>query len=256
MIERLSRSPWTFAGAFVAAALLGAALFALLQSLVPGGLGRDQVAVERVVRNYLLEHPEILPEAMERLQAKEVARADAEAQKVLAAKAGSVAQPFAGAWAGNPNGDVTVVAFMDYNCGYCRASLPAVAELIRRDPKVRVVYREYPVLGEDSVTAARWALAAAEQGKFPVFHDSLFAAGRVSAASIAAAADRAGIDKARAAQALESAAVAGEIDSNHKLGTQLNMTGTPAWVVGKRVIHGAQGYDELAAAVAEARKGG
>lgn len=253
MIERLVRNPLAFGAVLVVAALLGAGAFALIQSMFPAA--RDRVAIERVVRTYLLEHPEILPEAMERLQAKETAKADAAAQKALASEGAAIARPFAGAFGGNPNGDVTVVAFLDYNCGYCRASLPAIAELVQRDPKVRIVYREYPVLGQESIIAARWALAAALQGKFKPFHDALYAAGRVNDASLATAASAAGLDMTRATQASASGAVENEIANNHRFGQQLGMTGTPAWVVGSRVLHGQQDYARLAEAVAEARSG-
>lgn len=253
MIGSVARNPWTLGAAFLGSALLGAGLFALVQMALPGG--RDRAQMEWVVRNYLLENPEILVEVSERLQARQAAKAETDARKALAKEGGGVTQSFAGAWAGNPQGDVTVVAFLDYNCGYCRASLPAIAELVRRDAKVRVVYREYPVLGEESVLAARWALAAAEQGKFKPFHEALYAAGRANQASIAAAAAVAGLDTGRAAQALESRAITGELDANHAIGQRLGMSGTPAWVVGKRVIHGAQEYAQLAEAVADARAG-
>jgi protein-disulfide isomerase len=245
VIDRIRNSPWALAGALLLSALLGAGAFALFQMWVPAGV-RDRAAVERVVRNYILANPEILPEAMDRLQMRESARA-------VKAVGPGLTRPFAGAWAGNPDGDVTVITFMDYNCGYCRASLPAIAELLRRDPKVRIVYREYPVLGAESGEAARWALAAAEQGKFPAFHDALFAGGQVSQASISAAAARAGVDVARARQAMATPAIDAEIAGNHAFGTQLRMTGTPAWVIGDRVISGALDYAELADAVEKAR---
>jgi protein-disulfide isomerase len=249
--DKLLRSPLALAGAMFVSALLGAGLFALALAWVPSLAGP-------AVRGYLLEHPEVLPEAMERLQARENARYEQVqqgAQKAVPQYAAQLNKPYAGAWAGNPNGDITVVAFMDYACGYCRASLPGIEELIAKDPGVRVIYREFPVLGPESVTAARWALAAAEQGKFRAFHDALYAAGPPSAENIAIAAARAGLDKARADQALRSPAVEQEIASNHKLGQQLAMSGTPSWVVGGKLLYGARDYAALAQAVAEARAG-
>lgn len=260
MIERLARNPLALAGAFVLSALLGALLALGLQALLPGVAG-DRAQVERIVRNYLLTHPEIIPEVVDRLNAREQVKAEKaaaedldKAQKALPSLLAEVRRPYAGAWAGNPNGDVTIVAFMDYACGYCRESVPAIAELLKRDPNVRVVYREYAVLGDQSVVAARWALAAAEQGKFRTFHDALFADGPPSDAAIAAAAQKAGLDKARAAKAIASPAVAKEIDANHRLGVKLRMTGTPSWVIGDQVLYGMRDYVGLAAVVAEARK--
>jgi protein-disulfide isomerase len=244
MIDRLSRSPLLLGGAFLLAAVLGAALFAGVQAFVPGGAERARV--EQVVRNYILEHPEILPEAMARLQDKETAKA-------IAPNRTALVSPFPGAEMGNPKGDVTVVAFLDYACGYCRASLPALAEVVARDPKVRVVYREFPVLGDESVLAARWALAAAAQGKFKPFHDALYAGGQLSEAGIQAAADKVGLDKARAARDAYSPQVEAELTANHRLGQTLRVSGTPAWVIGDRVIPGATDYASFAEAVQAAR---
>lgn len=254
MIDRL-RNPWALGGAFVASALLGALLFALLQPWLPGG---GNARIEQVVRNYILSHPEIIPEAIDKLRAGEAARAqqaEKDAQKAVPGQRAAVEKPYASAWAGNPNGDVTVVAFMDYACGYCRASLPGIDELIAKDPNVRIVYREFPVLGPESAVAARWALAAAEQGKFRAFHEAMYAEGQPSVETIAAAAAKAGLDKAAAETAIRSRAVEAEIAANHQLGQKLAMSGTPSWVIGGKLVYGARDYAGLAEAVAEARAG-
>jgi protein-disulfide isomerase len=245
MIDRLSRSPLLLGTAFVLSALLGAGIFAGVQAMTPGGTERGRI--ETVVRNYILDHPEILPEAMERLQDKETA-------KVIAPQRAAFVTPFPGAEAGNPKGDVTVVAFLDYACGYCRASLPTLAQLVAADPKIRVVYREFPVLGDESVVAARWALAAAEQGKFKPFHDALYAGGQLSEAAIQTAADTVGLDKARARAFAYSPAVEREIATNHQLGELLRVRGTPAWVIGDRVIPGVTDLSGFQDAVKRARE--
>lgn len=248
MIENVSRKSLAAAVALAQIPLL--ILLGFL--LMPGS-----PLIERMVRGYLLDHPQILPEVVEKLRAGETAKAtqaEAEAQKALPSQLAAVEKPYASAWAGNPNGDVTVVAFMDYACGYCRASLPGIAELIAKDPNVRVVYREFPVLGPESVVAARWALAAAEQGKFVPFHEALYAEGPPTAESILAAATKAGVDKEAAQKALDSKAVVAEITGNHELGQKLAMTGTPSWVIGGKLLYGVVDYAGLAAAVAAARK--
>lgn len=247
MMERLLRNPFYFFAAFILCALTGAGLFAAAQAMVPGASGgAERARVERVVHDYILEHPEILPEAMERLRTREMASAvDTNAQALV--------RPFAGAWGGNPNGDVTVSVFMDYACGYCRASLPVIDELVRRDRNVRIVYREFPILSEGSVRAARWALAAAEQNKFRAFHDAMFRIGRPSEATIQRAAQEAGLDIARARGVINTQRVQGEIESNHRIAASLGINGTPAWVVGKEVISGAVDANRLAQAVARAR---
>ncbi|MCW3835187.1 DsbA family protein [Sphingomonas canadensis] len=247
MIEKLTKNRWAFAAALAGAAAAGALIYMFAQRALPGSPG-DRAQVEQVVRDYLLEHPEILPEAMERLQAKQEAAA--------IARMPGVTTPYAGAWMGNPKGDVTVVAFLDYNCGYCRSNIAALTRLVQSDPNVRIVYREYPVLGEESVLAARWALAAAEQGKFREFHEALYAIGRATPETIDQAATRAGLDKARATAALASKPVEGEIGTNYQLGRELRITGTPGWVIGHRLYQGAQSYEELVKAVTAARNKG
>ena len=120
------------------------------------GVAASAAAVQ--VREYLLAHPEVIPEAMQRLQ-------DRNNAKVIAANRADILTPVGSAWAGNPNGDVTVVEYLDYNCGYCRASLPVVDQLIAADPKVKVIYRELPVLSPESDTAARYAIVAGRAGQ-------------------------------------------------------------------------------------------
>ena len=207
------------------------------------GGGADQARIEGVVHDYMLDHPEIIPEAMGRLQ-------DRETGKVVAANRAAIVTPYAGAWAGNPKGDVTLVEYYDYNCGFCRASLPTIATLIAHDPKLRVVYRELPVLAESSRDAARASLAAAAQGKFARFHQALYAAGPVTPQTIAAAAAAAGVDAAH-----PPADADGQIRDNLVMAGRLGMTGTPSWVVGDRVLSGAQSLDALQKAVATARAG-
>lgn len=252
----MTRSKLFLGGALLVAAVLGGLIVLALQALVPG-IGGNKAQVERIVHAYLLENPAILRDMMERLQQQENAdaqKAQDGAQAAVPAALPALTTPFASAWAGNPNGDVTVSVFMDYACGYCRASLPGLAELIAKDPNVRVVYREYPVLGEASVTAARFALAAAQAGKFRAFHDALFASDGPSNAAISSALAKAGLDPAATQKIANSDAVAKELTANHQLGAKLAMNGTPAWVVGKQILYGARDYQALADAVAIARK--
>jgi protein-disulfide isomerase len=242
----MPRNPLLAFGALLLAAFLGAAAFALLQPMLPGS---DRAKTEAIVRDYVLSHPEILPEAMQKLQEREVGKA-------VAANRSGIETPFAGASAGNPQGDLTLVAYMDYACGYCRASLPAIDKLLAKDPKVRVVYRELPILSPGSRTAAEWALAAAQQGKFRPFHTALYAESRLDEAAIQRAAAKAGLDVAQARAAAASAPVQQEIARNIQQAGQLGVTGTPTWVVGDQMLSGAIGYEGLSAAVAKARAAG
>lgn len=228
-------------------ALIGAGGMVAWNRANPSTLGlADTARVERVVRDYVLAHPELIPEAIQRFK-------DRESAKAVAAVAGDIVKPFGSAWEGNPQGDVTLVEYFDYNCGYCRASLPLVRELLRRDPKLRVVYRELPILAESSRAAARASLLAASQNKFAAFHEALYGAGPVSEATIATAAARAGVDL-RAAPAFAARADA-EIERNlataSSFGAQL---GTPTWVVGNRVLAGMLPVEQLEQAIAAARR--
>lgn len=194
------------------------------------------------VRTYLLAHPEVIPEAMQRLR-------DRETGKLVAASRVTVETPVGDAWSGNPKGDVTLVEYYDYNCGYCRASLPTVAALVKSDPGVRVVYRELPVLAPSSHRAALASLAAAHQGRFAAFHEALYAAGPVNDAGIAAIARASGVALPPGRTAADEA----EIVANLKTAEQLGMTGTPSWVIGDRVLIGAQTLEQLQEAAAAAR---
>lgn len=239
--------PW-FAALAVALAALGAAGGWWWQSRAApepaaSSLAKaDRAAIEAVVRDYILTHPEILPEAMERLQSKGAARQVADNREDLET-------PFPGAVLGNPRGTITLVEFTDYACGYCRQSVADVRALIAAHPDLRIVVRELPILSPASTEAAKMALAAAAQGKYAAFHDAMFAGSRPDAASVAAAARAAGVDPTAAA-----AGVAEELADNLDLARKLGINGTPAWVVGDRLLVGAVGREALEKAIAEARE--
>lgn len=239
-------SPFILAGMLVLSAALGGGAVLGVQALRGGTAGADKAAIGKVVRAYVLENPELLPEAMQKLQARETG-------KVVAANRAAIVEPYATAWEGNPQGDVTVSVWMDYACGYCRASLPSIARLVAEDAKVRIVYRELPVLSEISRVAARWGLAAAEQGKFKPFHAALYSGGQLSEQSIAAAAAGAGLDDGKARSTIAAPRADAEIAKNLEVASKLGVTGTPSWVIGDRVISGMVPYEVLQQAVAAAR---
>jgi protein-disulfide isomerase len=207
-----------------------------------GGFG-GQANVEKTVRNYLMTHPEILPEAMAALQSRET-------KKLVDTNRAKIETPFGRAWAGAKDGDVTLVQFFDYNCGYCRAALPDIDRLLTEDKKLKIVYRELPILSEASDTAARASLAVAQAGgDYMKFHRALYAMARSDAADINAAAANAGANPS----SINTDKIVTEITANLDLQRQLQLSGTPSWVVGDTVLNGAVGYDELKKAIAEAR---
>jgi protein-disulfide isomerase len=230
----------------VALVVIGAAFGAggmwLAARVAPGDLTTaNRAQVERVVREYVLANPELIPQAMQKLQERDTGKA-------VAASRGKIEQPYAGAWIGNPDADVTLVEYFDYNCSYCRASLPTIERLVAGDKNLRVVFRELPVLAESSRNAARASLAAAEQGKYKAFHDALYAAGPVTDATIAATARSTGVSIARLPDDADT-----EIAKNLSVAATLGITGTPSWVVGDRVLSGAVPIEQLQDAITAAR---
>jgi protein-disulfide isomerase len=207
----------------------------------------DRAEIEAIVRDYILNHPEIIPQAVARLE-------QAEARKALAANRSAIETPFPGAVAGNPNGDVKLVVFFDYACPYCRQGHADVSRLLREDPKLMVVYRDFPVLSPASTEAAMASLSAASQGGYRKFHDAMFESpGRVSLARTMGIVKGVGLSEERTSADLKNASLKAEIDRNLMLGRELGLTGTPSYVVGNRILSGAVGYDRLKEAVAAAR---
>jgi protein-disulfide isomerase len=216
---------------------------ALAAGLIGAAVGGGAVAYSsrQSVRDYLLENPEVLPEAMDRLRERQAAR-------IVSANRAALETPFAGAWAGARDGDVVLVEFFDYACGFCRKSNADVERLLREDPKLKVVWREWPVLGPDSEAAARVSLAAAQAGRFKPFHDQLFAAGRPTPDAVTRARTALNVHAD-----LPAAAVEQELTRNFQLARGLEASGTPTFVVGDKVLQGAVGYEALRDAVKAAR---
>ncbi|WP_411340400.1 thioredoxin domain-containing protein [Sphingopyxis sp. J-6] len=211
-----------------------------------GGLGKSEV--ETIVADYIKANPQIIPEALEAQRGREVAKA-------VDAIRPALEKPYAGAWAGNANGDVTLVVFTDYACGFCRASVPDVDRLIREDKRLKVVFRELPIIAPQSRDAALMALAAARQGKYDAFHHAMFASPSLDKAAIAAAAEKVGVVTDGSADATANEALfQRELDSNLAIATQLQLNATPTWVVGDQLFQGQVGYDALRQAIAKARK--
>lgn len=196
----------------------------------------------RIVRQGMLADPRILTDTVDALR-------DLQYAPVLDTNRAAIETPFGSSWKGAAKPQVTLVEFYDYACPYCKASNPYVDRLLKEDQGLRVVYRELPILGPDSVTAARVSLAASAAGRFAQFHDALWNAGRPAPDTIATAAQAAGVPPAPK----DDPAIEAELKRNFQLAGQLGATGTPLFVVGNRVMNGAVGYDALKQAIAEAR---
>lgn len=217
----------------------------MIGSLLTAGLiifAAPQFLSSRIVRQGMLADPQILADAADALR-------DAQYAPVLAANRAAIETPFASSWKGAAKPDVTLVEFFDYACPYCKASNPSIDRLLREDKGLRVVYRELPILGPDSVTAARLSLQASQAGRFGLFHDTLWKVGRPAPDTIAAASHAAGIG----AQPQDDPVAEAELKRNFHVAGELGATGTPLFVIGDRVMNGAVGYDTLKQAIAEAR---
>ena len=207
----------------------------------------ERARMEALIRDYLLANPEIIPEAMSRLQEREVTR-------TLDSNRAEIETPFPGAEIGNPKGDVTVVEFFDFQCPYCKASHNDAEILVRNDGNVRYVFRDLPVLdrgGEPiSMRSALAALAAARQGKYLALRKALFdLPGRPSQERLVQAIRAAGLDEARLARDMEDPALKQALDANIALAQNIGVTGTPTFIIGNQLFAGGVGIEGLSQAV-------
>ncbi len=216
--------------------------------------------IERIVREYLLKHPEVLQEAIAELEKKQAA-ADAEKNKVaIQENADALFNSSRHVVVGNPQGDVTFVEFFDYNCGYCKRAMTDMFDLMKQDPKLKVVLKEFPVLGPGSMEAARVAVAVRMQDKsgkkYLDFHQKLLAGrGQVDKARALAVGKEVGLDVARLERDMVSEEARLSIEESLKLAEKLNLNGTPSYVIGGDVVVGAVGLEALKEKVNTARCG-
>lgn len=231
-----------------AAVVLGIAAAWLSHKPVVPQQVAQRADIEAVVRDYILAHPEIIPQAMERYRDNQSRTAYSSNKEVLET-------PFASAWAGNEKGDVTLVMFSDYACGYCRSSLPDLDRLVADDPKLKVVWREIPILGPGSEVAAKAALAAARQGQFREFHEKMFASGRPDGDKVSAVLRSMKLDLRQVQKDFDGDEVKSEIRRNMEIASRIDEAiATPTFVVNGQLMKGAVGYDALKQAIADARR--
>jgi protein-disulfide isomerase len=210
--------------------------------------------IEAIIGDYLKTHPDVLIDAIQAADDKMKADEKDKAKQVLANHRQAVFDDPLSPVAGNPKGDVTLVEFFDYRCPYCKQVEPALEKLIGDDHQLRFVYKEFPVLGPDSETAARVALAARKQGKYDVFHRAMMATpGHIDEAVIYKVAATAGLDVDRLKQDMKSPDIDKELKSTLDLGTTLDLEGTPAFIVGDTIVPGAVSSDALKQLIVTAR---
>lgn len=219
-------------------ALALSAAFLLPGSAIAQDKPLDREAVEAIVREYILSHPEIITEAIQVLQQREEEAQRKAVSDAIAANREELERSKTSPVIGNPKGDVTLVEFFDYNCPYCRQAKAELKAALEEDKGVRVVLKEFPILGPGSTAAARAALAAQKQGKYAAFHDALMShPGRIQdEATVFQIAEETGLDMARLKTDMEAADIQAELDANAELAAKLGVRGTPAFVIGDTLI--------------------
>lgn len=215
----------------------------------------ERKAIESIVTDYLLENPEIILRALQVLEERKQAAKAAQEKSALAANRDALEQDPNSPVAGNPKGDVTVVEFFDYRCPYCKRVGPVVQRLRKEDANIRVVYKEWPILGPASVFAAKAVLAAREQEKYVEFHEKVMASRNVTETSVLNAAKELGLDLDKLRADMEIPQVKNHIEQTMELARALGINGTPAFVIGDRLIPGAADFATLSKAIADARDG-
>jgi protein-disulfide isomerase len=246
--------------AILRAGVLSLGVLAMAGSLAALAAAESGLSEEKfgsMVRDYLLKHPEVLREVIDALDKKEKAAEAQASVQVISTRAKEIFRSADDHVAGNPAGKVSVVEFFDYNCGYCRHSLPDVLKLIDSDKDVRLVFKEFPILGPGSVTAAKAAIAARHQDKYWNFHLALMRTpGTVDDAKVFEVAKTVGLDVPKLKSDMEKPEVAKIIAENHAMAQALGIQGTPAFIIDQTLIPGAPGYDGLSSAVAAVKDAG
>lgn len=215
----------------------------------------QRAEIVAVVRAALKADPSILRDAVTALQADEAQKHEAAARSVIDAQAVALTRAPGDATAGNPNGDVTVVEFYDVRCPYCRRMLPVVSDLIHRDPNVKIVYKDFPILGQSSVLGAKAVMAAQRQGGYQKLHDALMSGpSDITLDSLRATVAATGLDWDRLQRDMSDKSIQDRIDTNMSLARALGIEGTPAYVIGKHIMAGAVDTAQLTSAIAEARQ--
>jgi protein-disulfide isomerase len=216
-------------------------------------LPADQV--EQIVRDYLLREPEIVYEALQELQRRQAEAAQARQRAAIGENQAELLEAPHTPIGGNPDGDVTLVEFFDYRCAYCRRVVSSMQALLGEDHNLRMVFKDLPVLGPDSVRAARAALASRQQNGYVPFHFALMTTDDLSMAGIRAVAESVGLDPDRLERDMASAEVSAAIDANYQLANELGIEGTPAFVIGDQLIPGAVDKARLEQLIREERQG-
>lgn len=244
-----------WAAPVLAAFLAFAAPVSAQEQSQPGGFTRDQIdGIERILHQYLLDNPEVLVESLTRYREQQEQAEKKRRQDAVIAHRSALTEDPGSPTLGNPDGDVIIVEFFDYNCPYCKRVADTLRQVVADDGNVRLVMKEFPILGSDSVQAARAALAAAKQGKYEPFHFALMSeASDLSQPSLMAIAGRVGLDLERLERDMVAPEIEDQLQRTYGLAEALAINGTPAFVIGDTLVPGAVDLETLRRLVTEAR---
>lgn len=244
---------WLFAAPILALATLLAVPASAQDKSAFSPAQREEM--KTLIRDYLIKNPEVIAEAIEALQAKAEQEKDQARNATIAMFKDELFNPKEQTVIGNSQGDITIVEFFDYNCGYCKSMFNDLLQTIKSDGKIRVVLKELPILGPNSVTATKAALASRNQRKYPEFHQALISyKGAINEAAISAVAKGIGLNVDKLLQDMKDPEFDKIIEKNRELARAMDVTGTPALLVGETFVGGAIGKDRLQALIAEERK--
>jgi protein-disulfide isomerase len=237
-------------------ALAAAVPLATFAADTPPVSDAQRAGIEGVVHDYLMKHPEVIIQAVEAYQANQEAEKDKAAQETLTKRAADLLHDPATEVMGNANSDCAIVEFFDNQCPYCQANEPELQKLLKQDSRVKLVLKEFPILGPISLVASKAALASVKQGKYAQFHEALLGhRGHYDKASLVDdIAKSVGLDLDKLHKDMESPEIQAALDRNLELGHALNVTGTPGFVIGTQIISGASSVDDLKKYVANACK--
>jgi protein-disulfide isomerase len=244
---------WNLIGLWLALALSVSAMGAAQaeEPLTP----QQKEAVEGIVRDYLLAHPEVIRDALIELQRQQEQQQAAIRREAIAEVqdyAASLPEDFV---KGDPKAEIAVIEFFDYRCPYCKAVAPRVDEVVKEDPAVRVVLIEFPILGEESKYASRAAIASRFQGKYMALHDAMMGhKGNLTQEAVLELADDAGIDVEKLKEDMKSPEIDALIDRHYQLADKLGVSGTPAFVIGQELVPGAIDAETMKAKIKQARQ--
>jgi protein-disulfide isomerase len=237
-----------------AAAIMSVVAVLMVTGVTGNNTSAESSSLAAQLRAYLLANPEVIIASVQGLEDRQAASAANEMQTFIADNADEIFRSEASPSSGNPNGDVTIVEFFDYNCPYCRKAVPILEEAAAADQGLRVVFKEWPILGPGSEEAARVALAAQVQGKYEPLHKALMAySGSVDGALALELAADAGLDIERLKSDMGSFDVTAELDRNMALAGNLRITGTPSFVIGEEIVRGLVDFATLRQLIADAR---